>query len=767
MEVLPPVLAKRPSGGESTRQGATLIGHTHSVLETFRLMFGSREMPTRLAVRWMRFFGLPAKLFDVFCLNCIAACGLHDLGKANQGFQDAVIGARNAQAIRHEHLSALLLAGPAFQHWFDSVADLHFNVVASAVLSHHLKADSSLFPVRPNPDLRHVRVLRHAVADVTELTCSTVGAPPLDCSSITELWNLESGAYMDLVEDVRHRLIQFKKQLRRDVSSSRLLMAVRTALIVADSGGSALMREHKDLELWLNTAFDESQLIGGSYIESQIISRRISQITNAGQTFRPNSFQDAAEDLGDRALLLAPCGSGKTLAAWRWIKAHLQRNPKRRALFLYPTRGTATEGFRDYVSWAPETDAALVHGTAAYELEGMFQDAEEERSGRDYTTEDRLFAVGYWPRRIFSATVHQFLGFMQNVYRSTCLVPAIADSIVVIDEVHSFDRNLFSALKLFLKNFNLPVLCMTASLPLTRIADLEECGLEVFPQDPSQFEELQESADMPRYRVRVVEGPKEAASIVETNRSSERRTLWVVNQVQRCQELARELGALCYHGRFKLEDRRNRHAQVIKSFQQTETGALAVTTQVCEMSLDLDAQVLISETAPITSLIQRMGRCNRRAKPGDSNVGEVFLYRPEKNIPYRQEELQGLNEFLEALDGKEVSQSFLQQLLEEFGPREVEVERYSSFLECGPWAVAREESLVEEQDWTVQTILDADVEQYLTLRRARRPTEGLILPCPRRLARIEPRVGAFLRVAPVSHYSQDYGLCDEPLGVDK
>jgi CRISPR-associated endonuclease/helicase Cas3 len=39
---------------------------------------------------------------------------------------------------------------------------------------------------------------------------------------------------------------------------------------------------------------------------------------------------------------------------------------------------------------------------------------------------------------------------------------------------------------------------------------------------------------------------------------------------------------------------------------------IALTTQVCEMSLDLSAALLVSEFAPLTSLIQRMGRCNRK-----------------------------------------------------------------------------------------------------------------------------------------------------------
>ena len=73
-------------------------------------------------------------------------------------------------------------------------------------------------------------------------------------------------------------------------------------------------------------------------------------------------------------------------------------------------------------------------------------------------------ALQHWSKRIVSATVDQFLGFMAYSYGPVCLLPLLADSVIVVDEVHSFDRAMFSALLGFLKAFDVPVLCMTATL---------------------------------------------------------------------------------------------------------------------------------------------------------------------------------------------------------------------------------------------------------------------------------------------------------------
>src|SRR5262249_23305390 len=148
--------------------------------------------------------------------------------------------------------------------------------------------------------------------------------------------------------------------------------------------------------------------------------------------------------------------------------SRMEQRRVNRIIFLYPTRATATEGFRDYVSWAPESDATLMHGTAAYDLQGMFTnpaDPGDPRQAKDFEIEQRLFALGFWTRHIFSATVDQFLAFLQYGYGPVCMLPVLADSVVVIDEVHSFDHGMFSILKDFLNTFDVPVLCMTATLP--------------------------------------------------------------------------------------------------------------------------------------------------------------------------------------------------------------------------------------------------------------------------------------------------------------
>ena len=266
---------------------------------------------------------------------------------------------------------------------------------------------------------------------------------------------------------------------------------------------------------------------------------------------------------------------------------------------------------------------------------------------------------------------------------------------------------------------------MTASLPTTRLNDLsQECGLTIFPEGQNRFADLVAIAAMPRYQVRCLENADEAENIALNAYRAGKRVLWVVNTVNRCQTIAKKLGNLCYHSRFRLIDRKRQHERVIRAFGKDKGAVLAITTQVCEMGLDLDADVLISEKAPVTSMIQRMGRSNRHAKIGDYKLGQVYFYIPEDQTPYDSTQLTGADAFINALHDKIVSQNHLQNLLEEYGPSDVEVEKYAAFLESGPWASSREESLRDENHFTTNALLNDDIQSFFALRSQKKPIDG-------------------------------------------
>lgn len=91
------------------------------------------------------------------------------------------------------------------------------------------------------------------------------------------------------------------------------------------------------------------------------------------------------------------------------------------------------------------------------------------------------------------------------------------------------------------------------------------------------------------------------------------------------------------HSRFRPVDR-ERHTKLLFG-----TGdRIVIATQAVEAGVDVSARLVITELAPWSSLVQRMGRCNRRADIPDAEVLWVSIEPDAKGellLPYKADEL--------------------------------------------------------------------------------------------------------------------------------
>ncbi|AFZ48716.1 CRISPR-associated helicase, Cas3 family [Cyanobacterium stanieri PCC 7202] len=733
----------------------------------------------RILNNWCRFFKVTDK--NVFLLLLRIACLFHDIGKANPEFIQLVLGGKKfKQTFRHEWISAFILHCPNVKEWFrQSNLDLDLEIITASVLGHHLQATPKqqhkidAFGKPRNMVKELPLYLDHPqVTNTLEKIATLANLKGLP--TLPQKWIDGSAFWDNIYSDIQDTAEDFEYEISKDAQRQSLLLAVKAGLIASDSVASGIYRTQTSsaIEKWVNQTL-HTYPITVEEIEEKILQPRYRQIEkDTGKSFELKDFQKEAINLNSRLLLLSACGSGKTIFAYNWAKGVTDSYKIGRVIFLYPTRGTATEGFKDYVSWAPETEASLLTGTANYELRGMTENPTESTKGKDFTTQERLYALGFWQKRFFSATVDQFLSFLTHNYGAICLLPILADSVLIIDEIHSFSRSMFDNFVSFLQHFDIPVLCMTATLPtsrheeLTRILDKHKSGLKVYPSpnNRSQLEDLEQAETLPRYQISQ-SNFDEAKQKTIIAYQEEKRILWVVNTVDRCREISTQLGEiletdiLTYHSRFRLKDRKKRHEETVNAFKQTEKAVIAVTTQVCEMSLDLDAQVLITELAPISALVQRFGRSNRHGKFAHS---EILIYEPSQPLPYTKEELEISRQFLhDIVSPLPVSQRLLADKLQEYSLRERFSDGSSHFITGGYWATTQ--PFRESDDYSFSGILDKDINEYLQLMEDKNPdAESLILPISRKYI-IEDfhrpaKLPKYLQIASHENYCEKRGL---------
>lgn len=677
------LLAKSSLTPDAPGKAESLPGHVESVLTAAEAIL-HKAGPALLSS-----IGLSRSVPESeLRLVLLMAAVLHDLGKANSHFQEAVRH-NTPQALRHDWLSAWLVSGnPDLDRWlFRGLPDHRRNVVIAAVVGHHLKLrDGTDLVWRPgNAEPLTIPTSHPDFTACLELARDKLGlAPPPKLSPIT-LVSADSrplAALRDWLGD----LPELTEPQRRFTA------LIKALLISADAVGSALPRHGTDIADWVAKVL--SRVCSASDLLDIAKTRLGSN--------QPREFQRQVADTASLvAFAKAGCGTGKTVAAYMWAASHAAG---RKLFFCYPTTGTATEGFRDYIHKSDaDKEAILLHSRSEVDLEDLLED----RLGDPLEQAVRFESLAGMDAALVVCTADQVLGLIQNYRRPLFSFPAIATGAFVFDEIHQYDDRLFAALLRFVGAFpGAPLLLMTASLPQARLAALQK----VVESTRARLDTIHGPADMenlPRYELTQ---PADAPPWGDIDRTlaQGKKVLWVSNTVPRAVKFWQEAHArnpLLYHSRFRYCDRIERHRAVIDRFK-ADGGMLAITTQVCEVSLDISADLLVTDLAPIPALIQRLGRLNRRAKAGSPPCRAVFL-EPETELPYGKDEFNrpAVAHWLDALSGRPVSQRDLAAEFERLDTARTPDAVRSAWLDSGPFAF---QTPLRDGDHSVQVLLPSD-----------------------------------------------------------
>lgn len=343
--------------------------------------------------------------------------------------------------------------------------------------------------------------------------------------------------------------------------------------------------------------------------------------------------------------LTAPTGSGKTLAMLKFALEHAKKHGLKRIVLAVPFLTVIEQTARIYrtVFKASQDNFVLEH----HSLAGLGAEAEQRDAEGANERQRRLLAEN-WDAPIVLTTNVQLLESLFSNRPSSCRkLHNLMDSVILFDEAQSLPQHLavptLAALSHLSAAYRSTVVFATATQPA--FDTLNEAvkkhavrgwqPIEAVPEHPALF------AALKRVSVRWPEtGEKRTWIQLAAELRDVDQALVVVNLKRHALALLNELAGtesvfhlstnLCAEHRRAVMDR-------VRTQLAAGLPCRLVSTQCVEAGVDVDFPIVFRAMAPLESIAQAAGRCNREGRLNEeSRLGEVVVFEPDEEDGWRK-----------------------------------------------------------------------------------------------------------------------------------
>ena len=338
-------------------------------------------------------------------------------------------------------------------------------------------------------------------------------------------------------------------------------------------------------------------------------------------------------------ILRAPTGSGKTAAAMLWADRQVRRGRADRLVVAMPTRFTANALAKSAEDLAGAT--GLYHSTAFFTRYEALSDAEKSQARETHLMAQRLAT----PTTV--CTIDHLLLSLSGVRESHhATFFFLANAAVVLDEADFYDAYVQANLRCLLdalRALEVPVLIMSATVPESA-RTFYGVGQAIVDVDAAEAAEREPPVRRVRYggeaaapadqRELLAEMLRRGNGIVYANTVARamayRRYL---RELQRESDPDSETEIVLYHSRFTEPHKREKEERLEAllgpgAWAAGDVNAIAVLTQIGEMSINISTSLMLSEVCPWDRLSQRLGRLNRFRRQTDA---ECVVVAPMKD----------------------------------------------------------------------------------------------------------------------------------------
>ena len=510
----------------------------------------------------------------------VEACRIHDLGKVNLVFQAMIcpklaekfhIDVRKTQQIPHGFLSAVTISLDEFDDLSELFSDKDFGPFITAVYYHHDREDHYNSP---------------AIRKYAEKY------------------------YMKQIEEYLNRKI--RKLNCSNLDDLLFRNNVYTGKYIPDSNA---WKEYLLIKGLLNK-FDYTVSAGYENAESAIdlhekkLVKNIEKFLN-GKELRPaQKFMKMNRD--KNLIVIAPKGYGKTEASLLWMNGE-------KSFYTLPLKVSSNAIYLRIKENYEYKDVALLHSDAMAVYLREYNGNED--IGEKYERSKML------SQPLTVCTVDQLFRFVYRALGTEIFAATLKYSKLVLDEIQAYEPRVIATIIYGLKmiqEMGGKFAIITATFPPVLKYFMEQYGLVegkqyIFKDFTGKEYQVEK---YPRHKVEIRHSEMNLDEI--RLRGKNRKVLVICNTVSKAQKLYKKLegeNVWLLHSKYIRRDRAFLERKIMGFSESGESG-IWITTQIVEASLDIDFDILYTEMCTADSLLQRMGRCNRKGRycPNEANI---------------------------------------------------------------------------------------------------------------------------------------------------
>ena len=519
------------------------------------------------------------------------ACIFHDFAKVNPLFQRRLESGKKLD--ENEEIGHNILSFYMAKNYLEEYSKEDRNIILYAILNHHNYVDN-FETVDKKQDLISANLK----------------------SISTEVFKDDE---IDFFKNIGLRELAVIRKLRTNPSKKSIL--VKGFLHKCDYAASA----HSKIDM------------PNIHLESRLEKLR-DDFVSKGSSDGWNEMQRFARDNTDSNLILiGSTGLGKTEASLLWIGNN-------KGFYVLPLKTAINAMYRRIKNTLYKDDYTKNLGLLHGELENIYLEEDDESSmALDSETEESMkFWEYYGLTRAMSlpltiCTPDQVFRFAFKYCSYELQLATYSYSKIVIDEIQAYSPDILATLIYALQLIDMvggKFAITTATLP-PFIKDLLQEGIDKkieYKEDIFLNNKIRHRVSL-RHSVINIDDIKDF--IEDKYHQESMKLLVVVNTVTKAQGIYRELKSWLdendieiemnlLHSKFTVQHRSEKEDAILKDGEsKCKKKVIWISTQVVEASLDIDFDYLFTELSDLSSLLQRLGRCNRK---GLKSVDEFNSY---------------------------------------------------------------------------------------------------------------------------------------------